>query len=986
MPPIRRQGPRGSLISTRLPVFSLSGGVGRQAPNKRLPSEAENLDNVLLSLEKSFEKRGGFKLMKPAGYDGKTVYSFTDDTSRIDISRFNNIPSDHKVWFYWFVINSDNTFLLGVDYTASGISDNILYVLKVNPDNTWQDITPLPQWDPNDATIPNTYTSGNVHSEKVEAYRVYYNATYSANIDYGTAKSHGLVTASTRAYITFGSDNTANEPDSVLQITALGTQLIILNKLVKAGFSSDSDGKLYNLSGIKTTTNDIGGRPVTYYTASRLDQVRNNEGTLLGFKPTSTTNANSVANIEVSDYEYYDRNYRYLGQSLDSFADWKSPPEKSDWFAVNSRFPVGQSTSDDTTAREMLRVLYDSESPYYSIVHEGKKLPDGRGKIYYFKNSYLTVTEGYYRVLSFSESMGTQTVQSDWGTNATINNVVGYGNPYLQKIRTPDKCSVIDAARMPQVIVFKLNENPNRSWKIQALSWKHRTTGDIESNPGPSIFLDSNKTPVQVEINAMALYKDRLYFAAKDVIFSSRLGEYSDLWLGDPSTGVNDADPIDIRASSNVYSEVESLTPFQDFLFIITKSSSQYKLMGTSGSSDLTPLTAAVSPMTFYSTAKLVSPLLMSSQLYFFDKKRLYLLIGQQGANVSQAVETSFVCPGYLPENYGATAVAQAQDTIMFVDRDNKNTIYMYTNRWSGDRVIQSAFFRYVLDTTTEVLSMKVVDNYLYAVTKRPRKTYTSNPEYYYFLEKHLLRSEDPYIPRIDRLFEVKIIKNTNPVTGSWNGNATYNPLRAETTFRLPYMLNNTDIEKVVVVLTSSDWGDDQSLVLKPDSITNNTTYKYCDIVVSGELSAVFGENYTGVIEGFAKAGRYISIGEKFLMKAELSPLFIRDESNNIVDGVLNIRTGLFRHFDTGNYDIVVARNKRPAYRSSFTNQRLDESVFVDPLPLEIKTSSGEFVAKIFGYNDDITISIESDYPTPCNITNMEFKGKFKQKYSTFEN
>ena len=108
--------------------------------------------------------------------------------------------------------------------------------------------------------------------------------------------------------------------------------------------------------------------------------------------------------------------------------------------------------------------------------------------------------------------------------------------------------------------------------------------------------------------------------------------------------------------------------------------------------------------------------------------------------------------------------------------------------------------------------------------------------------------------------------------------------------------------------------------------------------------------------------------------------------NNNIVDGVLNIRTGLFRHFDTGNYDIVVARNKRPAYRSAFTNQRLDESIFVDPLPLEIKTSSGEFVAKVFGYNDDVTISIESDYPTPCNITNMEFKGKFKQKYSTFEN
>ena len=983
MPPIRRQGPRGSLISTRLPVFSLSGGVGRQAPNKRLPSEAENLDNVLLSLEKSFEKRGGFSLMKPTGYDAKTSYSFTDDTSRIDISRFNSIPSSHKVWFYWFVINADNTFLLGIDYTASGNTEPLFYVLKVNPDNSWQDITPLPQWDPEDPAIPTTYTSGNAASQKVEDYRVLRGITYQA------ALGEGCVKLATRAYITFGSNVSTNEPDNVLQITALGTQLIILNKLVKAGFTSDADGFTYDLAGTKTATVDIAGRPVTYYSASRVDAVFNNEvdNIFLGFKPMATQNANSRANIEVSDYKYYESQYDFLGQSLNSFADMQLPPKSSDWFDLNSLYLLdGNTVADDTTARQMLKVLYDKDTPFNNVYIGDRKLPDGRGKIYYFKNTYLTVTAGYYRVISFSESDPTYVATADWTASPNTATISGSGGPYLQKIRTPDKCSVIDANRMPQVLVFKLNENQNKSWTMKPMNWAVRTTGDLESNPGPSVFLDDEGNAVQVEIEAMTLYKDRLYFAAKDVVFSSKLGGYTDLWIADPASGITATDPIDLRASSNTYSEIESLTPFQDFLFVVAKNSSQFKMMGAGTDTDITPLNASISPMTFYSTAKLVNPLLMSSQLYFFDKKRLYLLIGQQGANVSQAVEVSFVCPGYLPENYGATAVAQAQDTIMFVDRDNKNSIYMYTNRWSGDRVIQSAFFRYVLDSTTEVLSLKVVDNYLYAVTKRPRKTYTSNPEYYYFLEKHYLRSEEPEIPRIDRLFNVKIIQNTQSVTGNWNGNTYYNPLRAETTFRLPYMLNNTNTDKVVVVLTGSDWGDDESLVLKPDSITNNVTYKYCDIVVSGELSAVFNATNPATPTGFLKPGRYISIGEKFLMKAELSPLYVRDDNNNIVDGVLNIRTGLFRHFDTGNYDIVVARNKRPAYRSAFTNQRLDESIFVDPLPLEIKTSSGEFVAKVFGYNDDVTISIESDYPTPCNITNMEFKGKFKQKYSTFEN
>ena len=41
----------------RVPISSLSGGVGRQAPTKRLSTEAENLDNCLVSLERSVEKR-----------------------------------------------------------------------------------------------------------------------------------------------------------------------------------------------------------------------------------------------------------------------------------------------------------------------------------------------------------------------------------------------------------------------------------------------------------------------------------------------------------------------------------------------------------------------------------------------------------------------------------------------------------------------------------------------------------------------------------------------------------------------------------------------------------------------------------------------------------------------------------------------------------------------------------------------------------------
>ena len=99
---------------------------------------------------------------------------------------------------------------------------------------------------------------------------------------------------------------------------------------------------------------------------------------------------------------------------------------------------------------------------------------------------------------------------------------------------------------------------------------------------------------------------------------------------------------------------------------------------------------------------------------------------------------------------------------------------------------------------------------------------------------------------------------------------------------------------------------------------------------------------------------------------------------------MLNIRTGVFRHFNTGNYDIEVSHRGRTPLVSSFACQKVDFTSGEDTLSLEVTEDQGEFVAKIFGYSDSTKIAIVSDYTTPMNITNMEFKGKFKQKYSTF--
>ena len=116
-------------------------------------------------------------------------------------------------------------------------------------------------------------------------------------------------------------------------------------------------------------------------------------------------------------------------------------------------------------------------------------------------------------------------------------------------------------------------------------------------------------------------------------------------------------------------------------------------------------------------------------------------------------------------------------------------------------------------------------------------------------------------------------------------------------------------------------------------------------------------------------------------MTVELSPQFMRDDNNNIIDGVLNMRTIHLRHSKTGDYRIEATRRERTPLVSTFSSALADERG--KTLPLRQWEYDGEFVAQVFGFASETDIKIISDYPTPVNITNIEIKGKFKSIHSS---
>jgi hypothetical protein len=1091
---IRRRSPQAGYASTKLPVFT-TNSVGRQSPNRRQPNEAENIDNALVSLERNFEKRPGFEIVPQKSAAEATSWDTSSTAIRLDLYSLAAVPANHDLWYYWYSINEENTFLVVIDFSATTTVDNLFYIFRVYPTGKWEDLTPANQ------------------------------------------NTEAVVSATSRAYITHNPNNSKTAKES-LKAVSLGSSVVVLNKNVRAGFSSDvtgdvnTDGMLFDLNGDVTATPDVNGRKVKYYTAAKVAKVfdtgtdglaATEDDVLLGFRPalligkassaaaitivldstssnkndvynwmtititsgtgagqtrrildyagatrmatvsawTTTPDATSRYSIDISsllvegkaragttstielatnasivtddyvgqtititegtnsglsrtiisydggtqiatvdvayptaittsstysiaitnadyisadDYYYYNTAQAYLGSRVNDLSAIRLPPEKDDWFSNNSKLTGTQ----DVTARNMLRSLYDSDTLLNGII-------DGRGKIFFTLNPYLNTTSGYYRVIGWNPTEqtyyynnSTKGIYPYSGTTANVAHTTAVpttGRPYLQKIRTPDEHSYIDPKRMPQKLVVSIDSSNVTAWNMEPIKWSARTTGDKTTNPGPSIFKTVDRKKLKhVKINSIAVFKDRLWFSADDVIFSSEMGEYESLFLTDPNNIIT-TDPIDIRVSSNSYCEITSMTPFEEYMFINTKANIQFQLMSAAGM-ELSPSNVAVAPVTYYGTAPILDPQFIGSRLYFFDSQKLFLFTGKGTMGYASAVEVSSTAAGYLPKNYRTAATAPAQDTLLFVDDDQRNHIYGYVNRFSGDRVVQNSFYRYILDDTDSIETLQCFANNMYVVSKRQTSSGSNN--YVYYLYRNYMLNEDVYVPRLDRMFKMKIINSEDqPV----NFNANYDPYTAMTTYRIPGHTNITETNKYFVVLFKGylnngdpDGEDLSNVAIQPYSVTNKTDAtggQYTEIVVIGANYAI--RNY------------YVYIGLKFKMNVELSTLFVRDENNNIIDGVLNIRSAIFRHYFTGPYDIEVTHRGRPAFTTSYIPTRPEYTIYEDTLPLEIFQKQGEFVSKILGYSDSTTIRITSEYPTPVNITNMEFKGKFKQKYTTID-
>ena len=644
--------------------------------------------------------------------------------------------------------------------------------------------------------------------------------------------------------------------------------------------------------------------------------------------------------IPVQDWQYPDSTRRYLGNQLADFSEFNFPP-RSNEATLESDGSVEKEGSETIYTRFNQPPTFMEDRVGNTLKELYTDLSDGKGKIYYVQNSYAGEVPGYYIIKSVSET------------------------PYSLLIRTPEEYSVFDPDRFPKIIKLDsttpFDGNSIENFVVENMALEERRSGNLNTNPGPEAF----KSGKQTAIKSMAFFRDRLFLSAGDTVFSSRTGDFSDLWAENPGV-VADTDPIDVRLSTNKYAEVESMTPFASSLFINTGSDIQFSLKGSEN--NITPFTAEVSPTAFYSTSPLVDPVLLGSQIYFFAPKRAYIYFNDATVTVNQAIEVSLNCPNYLPSNYGDVTAVPGYDSLCMIDKDNRKFLYMYTNRYQGADVVQNAFFRYIYDE--DLMSVTSYDNDIYFVSRQEDISQPTD-KYKYFLGYQKFYENNNAIPRLDHM-----ITFDESLTDGGGSHATGSIVYAggNTTIKVKFYGNAAPDTMYIST------GDSRES--RAGEVYNLSEYTLT--IANGEVQVVIPEDLT-------TSGKYrkFIFGTSFNSTVELSPQYIRDERNNVVEGVLSLRTLHLQHHNTGTYRIEKSTRGRRAEALVFSPSELDATTVCgvadpDDAPLPFYEKQGETYTKIMGYAAETGIFIVSDYPNPMNIAQIELKGRFTNRTSGF--
>ena len=494
----------------------------------------------------------------------------------------------------------------------------------------------------------------------------------------------------------------------------------------------------------------------------------------------------------------------------------------------------------------------------------------------------------------------------------------------------------------------------NGAFRFSYPDWGKRDVGDDVTNSVPSFI----GNPIQ----KIVFFRNRIGLLSAENIVLSRVNDFYNFWIKTAMT-ISNADPIDLQSSSTYPTKLFDAIEQAGGLVIL--SASEQFLLSSGAERLLTPETAKISYLASYAFNSDTSPIELGTTIGFLNSTaknaRFYEMAAVASREEPIIVEQSKIVAKLFPANISMVSGSAENKLVLFgVD----STLHTATNevwgyKWheaESNKRSQSAWFRWTLPNN--IIYQTILDDKLYAVLNTG-STYT--------LER----------------FDIKLSGDTLLIGDSPDENRVH--LDTKKTFASSALTYNTAADTTTFTLGAGYYSTRTlTAYCITDSDARGKSYDIPASAISGSAPnqvITLPGNWKTSLKDASGVNTDLIIGYEYEFEVELPKIYMtRSEGDKLrseTRGSLVIHRMNFDFGDVGVIDITLKRKGRDDYTYTVESLEWDNVLASTPAIAE----SYLHTIPVYDRNQNLTVQIKSNHPSPATVHSMNWEGDYSPKY-----
>lgn len=482
----------------------------------------------------------------------------------------------------------------------------------------------------------------------------------------------------------------------------------------------------------------------------------------------------------------------------------------------------------------------------------------------------------------------------------------------------------LDAHTMPH----KLVRNADGTFTFDIIDWDERRVGDDDSNPLPS-FVDNTLTNI-------FFYRNRLGLSSKENIILSESGSYYNWWMT-TANDILDTDCIDVPVTSTKVNLINYMVVYMEDLYAFSDDTQFIVRSDTT----LTPKTASPVEITQFNSSPDCQPVVTGKNLYFATERGTFASIKeyytlQDVSAMKNAQDISSHVPNYVPQGVYQIVPSTTENILLVLSDGDKKALYVYKYLFSDTTRVQASWSKWTFDG--DVVGCGFIGSKLYLLLQRGNHYTLEAMDFSTNIKDN---DTEPYRVLLD---QKKVLTN-----------GVFDTMQEVTAFNLRSAYGYSD---------DTAWAD--GVV---DVVDSEGVYYPQLKVTNGKITL------DGKFDDMS-----IIVGSPYLFHIMFSTFYIKQQNTSGTTARAEGRTQLkyinLQYDHSGYFNARVHQKSGMDFSYAMTSYMLGVSAKLG----EPRDDTGIFRFPVHAKNDEVEISIDSDYPLPLSLIGLTWECMYTTK------